>query len=131
MDHVNTVFLVDDEKMANVYNKNVFKAFGYSGTLQSFDKPLQAIEQLRQLASGAPGAFPQLLLLDILMPEMDGWAFLDEYEKLPKDVTSGCRVILLTAVKDLSEIHMRSYSSVNGYLSKPLTVEQLKFLFKS
>ena len=68
MDNVTTIFLVDDEKMANIYNRNVFSAYGYSRTLESFEQPFQALQQLRHLAYNDPGGFPQLLLLDILMP---------------------------------------------------------------
>lgn len=79
----------------------------------------------------ANGKLPSLILLDINMPIMNGWDFLDEInpylEKLPDDLNIA---ILSSSVEPSDKAKALSYSEVNDYISKPVHIEDLKrFLF--
>lgn len=63
------------------------------------------------------------------MPGMDGWEFLDKYNKLDKDIQSGIIVVMLTT-SDNPETKARamSWSSVIDYIAKPLTKEIMEII---
>ena len=82
-------------------------------------------EVLKELSKGNF----DVILMDINMPQMDGWDFLSEFEKLPAHVHQKCRVIMLTSSIDFSDIkRSKTYSSVTDFISKPLTLEKLSAL---
>jgi two-component system chemotaxis response regulator CheY len=63
---------------------------------------------------------PDLILLDLTMPIMDGWSFVGQYRR---DGTTGARIVLLTGNPQAPEI-ARSLGA-DGYLTKPFDVDQL------
>jgi CheY-like chemotaxis protein len=62
---------------------------------------------------------------------MDGWEFLTEFQKFPLDKINACRIYMLTSSIDFEDVEKtQSFSSVQGFLSKPLTIEKLEMLGK-
>lgn len=122
----NKVLLIDDDPIANMINTALleienFEAFSYT-------KPQQALENLKSVTT-ASEFVPAVILLDINMPEMDGWEFLEEYQKTPFAREGGCKLFMLTSSIDPGdEKKSRTYAVVNGFLSKPLNVEKLRTL---
>jgi CheY-like chemotaxis protein len=69
--------------------------------------------------------------LDINMPVMDGWEFLDEFNLLPKDALKECSVIMHTSSIDPRDIERaKTYSVVIDYITKPLTIQAMSKIFK-
>jgi CheY-like chemotaxis protein len=79
---------------------------------------------------------PDLISLDINMPGMDGWEFLEEFKKLPTHQKIKTVIIILTtALNPLDKKRAESIQEVNGFMNKPLSIlalqEQIKTLFTS
>lgn len=113
------VYVVEDDPItAMVTEVFVKRNKDCCSEIQHFSDGQQAFNQLL-LALGGEGRLPNVILLDLNMPHMDGWDFLDAYAGLA--VASEIPVFLLT-----SSIHphdmerSREYGSVKGYFSKPL-----------
>ncbi len=85
----------------------------------------EALEELKNMCDANDTEnFPYLIILDVNMPRMDAWDFLNEFRKLPQHVTSSTNLYLYTSSDHISDLEKsRMYPEVLGFLEKPLTPE--------
>ena len=91
----------------------------------AFESPRAALKYLEDLQSVSP--FPEIIFLDINMPLMDGWEFLDYCEKHIPTLTDSCMVCILSSSiigKDI--IRADQHPLVSEYVAKPLTAAKVK-----
>lgn len=117
-----TIFLIDDDPINNIVNNKLLKKFNASLEIIEFLSASSALKHLKT----HPDQLPHYILLDINMPEMNGWEFLDSYQplKLP------CKLFLLTssiAHEDIKEA--KKYPVVKGFLTKPLEEDKIRRIF--
>lgn len=72
-------------------------------------------------------SLPDVILLDLNMPVMDGWDFLEHFEKLKDTLAKGIRIFIVSSSVDEKDIsRSQSYSSVKGFISKPLSPDIIR-----
>jgi len=114
------IFLIDDDPIHQQIARLMFDRQVISSRVVSFHDAKTALNHLREHA-GQPDNLPDLILLDLNMPVMDGWEFLDEYEKISDTLSKAIRIHVLTSsVNDGDLSRAKQYGSVDGYLVKPL-----------
>ena len=121
----NTVMLVDDNELDNFVNNKIIESEKFASKILIHTSAKSALDFLRDKSS-SPDELPDIILLDIIMPVMDGFAFLDEFEKLPDSVKKKCKVIMLStseSFKDLNRANKNKY--VYKFLNKPLSEPML------
>jgi CheY-like chemotaxis protein len=88
-------------------------------------------EALRYLKTQATGFDPIFILLDIQMPEMNGFEFLTHYKELPKSITDHCAIAMLSSTLDFGDTKK---AEANPYviklLKKPLSINEVLILLK-
>lgn len=121
---IGNVMLIDDSKIDNFINSKVLELSEKADLIQVYDNPVLALEYLNKTE-----IFPNVIFVDIYMPGMSGFDFLDEFNKLPSDNKKEIKVLLLSSAYDNLEIEkLKKYSWLSGYVVKPLTYETLNSL---
>ena len=120
-----TLFLIDDDALTNYIHRRVISS-KYNFNIVEFTDPAKALETLQAYTQADAEQLPEVIFVDINMPHMDGWDFLNEYEKLPDFVLEKCEVIVLSSTVNQREIERaNTYRVVKGFISKPLSQDAL------
>lgn len=120
------VMIVDDTQMDRyVAERNIKKCF-FASEVIAKDSARSALEYLREHHAN-PDELPRFIFLDIRMPEIDGFGFLEEFALLPESVKSTCVIVMLSSSLDPYDHERASQNCfVNRFLNKPLSREQLE-----
>lgn len=123
------IVLVDDDPINNMINvKMIERSFSFV-KIKVFTNPNEALDQLKKWAASETENFPGLILLDINMPQIDGWEFLEEFEKLPAYLLDKCTVIMLSSSIDRKDIERsKTFKTVKDFISKPLSQHNLEII---
>ena len=117
--------LVDDNPDDNFFHERVIMKNDFADFVIAKESGLEALDFLKQ-PKNSKIAHPNLIFLDINMPEMNGWEFLEEYEQL--EVSQKGEVVLTMLSNSIDERdreRAQQYKSVHGFYSKPLNEEYL------
>ncbi len=122
------VLLIDDNEIDNYISKIMIKRKNITEKISVAASAIEALEYLETLLN-KPEEFPDVIFLDINMPQMDGFGFLEEYLKFPEHVTANVSVYMLTSSSDPNDIERATQNPmVKKYFSKPLTESVLNEL---
>lgn len=123
------VVLIDDDQVNNFVCESIIKSEKFADEVTSFEYAEDALEYLKHIATQQPEEFPDLIFLDINMPGMDGWSFIEEYKLLPEEATRHCCLFMLSSAVDRKDIICaKSYKEIRDFFSKPLSPEILSFI---
>ena len=121
-------FLIDDDEIFQFIMKNTIAEVSPDIKIKFFSDGEKGIDFLKQNL-GAAINLPDIILLDVNMPFMDGWEFLHEYKSLQTELKKEISIYLLTSSNNPSDITMaKEISELSGYLVKPMSKEGIKNL---
>ena len=119
-------YIIDDDKLTVKLISILVSKNKFCEEIQSFNNAQDAIDKLKQNASNN-GVLPDAILLDLNMPAMDGWQFLDEFMLLP--IKKEISIFIMTSSIDPVDIEMaKKYKIVKDYVEKPITSKKLDLL---
>ena len=125
-----SILLVDDDEINNFISIKLIKKALTNTEINSCLNGRFAIDQLAEIQRKDPSKLPDYILLDINMPIMNGWEFLDEYKRLNLDPLGKSKIYIISSSVFSNDINKaRSYPIVKDFISKPLNVEKIKELF--
>ena len=122
------VLLVDDDEIVNSINAVIIKHAKFASEVKSINNVPNAIQFLSE--AKVNGNLPDVIFLDLNMPDLDGWDFMDEYEKI--GMNGSTKVIMLTSSISLrDEQKAKSSEKIAAFVSKPLSPELLEQLYET
>ena len=121
--------LVDDNKEDNFIHARVIKKNNAADIVIIKESGEEAIAYLRGKKEHE-NEHPNLILLDINMPGMNGWEFMEEYKKLDASLQSKMVLIMLTTSDNPDDMALaKTYGVLADFKTKPLTKEILEDVF--
>jgi len=127
---IKNVFLIDDDPIVNILSKKIIEKINFCENVYVYRQASEALDELKKIEETEMHNCPDIIFLDINMPEMNGWEFLDNCKKACPGILKKCSVIMLTSSIDPRDKQKsQSYDFVTDFISKPLTKEKLKNLF--
>lgn len=122
------VLLIDDNEIDNYVSKHVVSHSKMAEKISVKGSAIEALEYL-ETVKGNADEFPDFIFLDIRMPQMDGFGFLEEFIKFPEVINNQCSVAMLSSSSDQGDIdRAMQYPVVKKYITKPLSIEKLESL---
>jgi len=129
MKKIKSLYVIDDDKIYHFLLKNLFKQNGIQVATSFFLNGYEAIEAIKN--GNDTDALPDLILLDVNMPIMNGWQFIEEYRKISETIAKNPVVYMISSSNDEVDINKaKGYSEiVKDYLLKPICKEDLEKIF--
>lgn len=131
---VNCVLVIDDDEPTNFLTRMILEESGWVNHIRIAQNGPEALEYLSksEIEGADPINFPSpdLILLDINMPAMDGWEFLEEYRKLGVDDRI-IIVMLTTSLFPEDKKKAERMEEISGFENKPLTTEKFRSILES
>ena len=119
---LNCILLIDDDADDNVFHEIVIRGMNITHNIQIAKSGLEALIFLRKENQTTP----ELIFLDINMPKMNGWEFLEAYHKLRLDQKAKVIVgMLTTSISPDDRKRAEQFPEIASFNSKPLTEEMV------
>lgn len=123
------VFLIDDDLKFSFITKTLLSKISFAKEIVDYSDASVALEELKKNTQNGGGKLPDVIFLDLNMPGMDGWDFLEEYKSLPAFFRDECKLYVLTSSIDpVDKIKSQSYTFVADFISKPLAREKVNWI---
>jgi CheY-like chemotaxis protein len=125
---LNSILLIDDDEVTNFYNSHIISKMGISEHVHAELNGQEALRYLHEKQSFKGDYIkPDLIFLDVNMPIMNGFEFLEQYENLPEEDRGQHLIVMLTSSLLESDRNRASnFNTLSAYYSKPLSQQAIE-----
>lgn len=125
MKKLNSILLVDDDDITNFVHESVISDMQAAEQVLVAKNGQQALTRIQECKTKS-GQLPSLIFVDINMPVMNGFEFLEAYHQLDEVLQQSIIVIMLSTSLNPKDVEKTKDRSVADFLNKPLTSEKLE-----
>ncbi len=120
-----TIWVIDDDPIYQIIvSKIIDRTMLFKKTL-SFKNGLEALNKLKEVIYKNED-IPSIILLDINMPVMDGWEFMEELNNIHSQFTNEINIyIVSSSIAEEDKNKSKNFKTILGYISKPVTVDDI------
>ncbi|SDS30350.1 response regulator [Christiangramia echinicola] len=125
MNKVDIACIIDDDPIFVFGTKKIMKLANFCNSFLVFHNGEEALNHLKPIIESNNDSLPDVILLDLNMPVMDGWEFLDEFIKIPceKEITI---YIVTSSIDPMDFDRAKDYDNISNYLIKPISSQKLQ-----
>ncbi|PLK43870.1 response regulator [Emticicia sp. TH156] len=123
---INNVWIIDDDKILTYVLKRMLASINVFENIEIFQNGKEAFNQLTKVLTERE-LLPDIILLDLNMPVMDGWQFLDEFERLDLDKKITLYIVS-SSIDTQDHEKAANYTVVSDFLVKPIGKKQIEQL---
>lgn len=133
MKAVNTILLIDDDETTNYLNHRLLSRMEAAPDIRVVTNGDEALDYLNKSFSGEEGyPRPDLIFVDIKMSGMDGFEFLEEYQKVPAEQKAGIVMLMLTSSASFYDLEkLKQFPDVRKHYSKPLAEADVREIMQT
>lgn len=119
-------YIVDDDEVYKMGIKRLIKRIDLINHVQFYENGKPAIDALLENKDDVL-KLPDVILLDINMPVMDGWEFLEKFNSIKLQLVKGIHIYMISSSINPRDIEKaKNYEDVTEYLEKPVTLEEIQ-----
>ena len=123
--------IIDDDTIYHFILTSIINKNKLAESILSFLDGEKAIQYLTENKMNNE-KIPDVLFLDVNMPIMDGWMFIEEYARIKTDITKKTLVFMLSSSANPIDIERADkISEISNYIIKPLNLEEVKIIFEN
>lgn len=123
---INNILLVDDDTVNNFIVINTLNKLDITENIDSVLNGADGIEYIKTKFENDKSRLPSLIFLDINMPIMDGWEFLEKFEEFSEEIKKSCKIYMVSSSVYEDDIaKSKQYTSVKDFVSKPLMRDKI------
>lgn len=112
------VILIDDSDIDLIIQRRFLEVFNFTTELVQYKSAEEALDFLKKLNGNAP---PDVIFLDLNMPEMDGFDFLNDFNTLPDSIKDPIKIVVLSSSTNVSDRNeVLAHKNVIHYITKPI-----------
>jgi CheY-like chemotaxis protein len=119
------ILLVDDDQIFNLLNHKTLQMLGAVGEIHTARNGKEALDLINDYYIGSR-ALPEVILLDLNMPIMDGFGFIEAFHRLNIPNISKTLIIIVTSSNNPNDIRRARELGITNYLTKPVSEVDLR-----
>lgn len=131
MKKIETACIIDDDPIFIYGTKRLMTEIEFCETILVFENGQDAIDGLQNIMASSD-KLPSVIFLDLNMPIMNGWEFLEHFEKITNDNRKKTAIYIISSSVDPRDLErIKNYQVVNSYILKPISKEDLNSVLEN
>jgi CheY-like chemotaxis protein len=131
MSQKQSICIVDDDEVYTFIVKKIIEIYELADNVLTFSDGEKAYNYIKE-NKGKPDLLPDIILLDINMPIMDGFLFVEGYTKLKQEINKEISIYMVTSSIDPIDLERsKKHTEIKGFITKPVSAEVLEKIMKT
>lgn len=128
MSKLRSILLIDDDDVTNFLHKSLLEELDLADNIIIKTNGLEGLNYIKSITNGT--SYPDLILVDLKMPVMDGFEFMQEYQRLDLKNEPRSKLVALTTSSNPNDIKQVDTIGVDGFLNKPLNKDKVQLIME-
>ncbi|WP_339836294.1 response regulator [uncultured Maribacter sp.] len=125
MKKVQLCCIIDDDPIFIYGTKRIMKEVNFAENIVVYNNGQEAVDGLKTIINDG-GLLPEVIFLDLNMPIMNGWEFLDEYKNCRHNISKKTIIYIISSSVDPRDLErVKDYNQIDTYILKPITPDDL------